>query len=116
MYIQTAQTLTGGVPDRRKRRRLVAQWPLQIWSLDEYLLDTSTTNASSSGFYFLSPRSLSPGDSLLALLSMPGVAAHSDCQNLVLRCEVLVMRVERSANDFGIACQIIDYSVLASGL
>lgn len=112
--IEGAEALTGRIPDRRKRPRLAVQWPLQLWRVAEHVLETFTINVSSSGFYYPSTQPFSVGESLVALLEIPGAAADREFQNVVLRCEVIVLRVEMlvDTRNYGVACRVTDYSVL----
>lgn len=101
-------------PDRRKRRRFQAHWHLRMWGIARDAVQAYTTDVSSGGFYCRSPRPFLPGDKLTALLDIPNLFGDVDSTVLVLHCEVAVLRVEPIAHsdDWGLACQILDYSVL----
>ncbi len=90
-----------------------------MWRVHELIIDTFTVNISSGGFYCLSCQPFSPGETLIAVLEIPGPGADGESERLVLRCEVLVLRVQAlidSAN-CGVACRTINYSVLrAAGM
>ncbi len=93
---------------------MVVQWPVRMWRVHEHLLDTYTVNVSSGGFYCVCSQPFSPGEMLIAVLEIPGACGDREPQKLLLRCEVLVLRIETVIDscDCGIACRIINYSVL----
>ncbi|MBV9497917.1 MAG: PilZ domain-containing protein [Acidobacteriaceae bacterium] len=111
------ESLIGDLADRRKRKRVAVQWPVQMWKSRHPVSDALTVNVSSGGFYCCSGRPFSPGDHLTALLAIPSPGSNLESQRLTLRCEVVVLRVETSddGHDTGVACQIRDYSVLRAG-
>ncbi len=78
------------------------------------MLDTVTVNLSSSGLFWLTPQAFSPGESLAGILDIGGPGAGREAHKLMLRCELVVLRVdELSGGGFGVACRIADYSVAA---
>lgn len=93
---------------------MAVQWPLRLGRPHEPVLDTCTANVSSGGFYFRSTQAFLAGESLVAVLEIPNPSRDFGLQNLTLHCEVLVVRVETltGGGSTGIACRIIDYSVL----
>ena len=99
--------------DRRKRKRLLAQWRLRMWGTAREAAEACTIDVSSGGFYCRSLQPFLPGDTLVALLEVPGLAAHQNAAAVVLRCHVRVLRVQSlvDGSAWGIACQIVDYSV-----
>lgn len=107
------ESFIGRIGDRRKRQRLVVQWPLRLWRNGEHIVDTFTVNVSSGGFYCICRQRFSPGETLLALLEIPKPGTDRESSKIVLCCEALVLRVEIVADtgDFGIACRIVTYSV-----
>lgn len=115
--ISTVETFIARITDRRKRQRVVVQWPVRVWRFHEYILDTHTVNVSSGGFYCICPRLFSLGETLTAVLEIPAVGSDREFQKLMLRCEALVLRVEALADTrkCGIACRILNYSVLRGG-
>jgi hypothetical protein len=110
----TVETFSWRIADRRKRQRVAVQWPLRLWRTHEHILDTCTVNVSSGGFYCVCSQPLSPGEALIAVLEIPACGTDGESQKLVLRCEVLVLRVERVIDscNCGVACRIINYSVV----
>lgn len=109
-----AETVTGRTPERRKRQRLAAQWPLRIWGGAEDALVARTVNVSSDGLYCLLSQHFSPGEVLKALLEISGSASDEEPRQIALSCEIQVLRVERSpdSNTWGVAFRILNYSVL----
>lgn len=110
----TAETFNVRIADRRKRRRLAVQWPVRMWRMHKQVLDTYTVNVSSSGFYCVCSQPLSPGETLIAVLEIPGPGGDREFQKVVLRCGVLVLRIETLTHscNCGIAFRILNYSVL----
>lgn len=111
----TAEASIGRIADRRARHRIVTQWPLRLWRMHEHVVDTDTVNVSSAGFYCVSSKRFYPGETLIAVLEIPAPGVQA-LQHLLLRCEALVLRVETiiGSCNCGIACRIINYSVLRS--
>lgn len=106
--------LLGRIQERRARRRLTVQWPLRVWRQDKPVLDTLTANLSSSGVFWPSPQEFPPGERLAGILEIGGPGADREPHKLMLRCELVVLRVdELSGGGFGVACRIADYSVAA---
>jgi hypothetical protein len=114
---ETTATSEAGIADRRKRQRVVVSWPLRVWKAHEPCLEICTVNVSSGGFYCLCPQPFSPGETLIAVLEIPGAGSDRELEKLLLRCEVLVLRVETliESRNYGTACRILDYSVLRNG-
>jgi len=106
-------TWAGQGTDRRKRRRFLAQWHVQLCSAAEKIVDALTKDVSSGGFYCRSPRAFSLGERLTAVLEMPSTVVDRQSA-LVLSCDVYVLRVEALLNDcgWGIALKIVDYSLV----
>ncbi|MGH9581924.1 MAG: PilZ domain-containing protein [Bryobacteraceae bacterium] len=111
---RNVETFTACVQERRKRQRVMAQWPLQIWNRQEYVLGACTANASSSGLYCICPGRFLAGETLTALLEIPAPGTNGDSSKLTLRCEVVVVRVEPLDGDgeCGVAFEIANYSVV----
>lgn len=108
------QTFCGRIANRRLRPRIVVQWPLYVWRGHEHLFDTVTMNVSSGGFYCLCTEPFSPGENLTAVLEMPGHGTDQQSGKLILRCDIVVLRVETVIDNrsYGVACRIRDFSVL----
>ena len=88
------ETFGGRIADRRKRQRAVVEWPLRLWRAHQHVLDSYTVNVSSRGLYCCSPQPFSPGEALVGVLEIPGLGAQFESRKLLLRCELLVMRVD----------------------
>lgn len=112
--ISTLEGFSGRTIERRRRQRIVVQWPVRLWKLQQDPLDTHTVNVSSDGFFCICARALSPGETLPAVLEIPGSGTDHASQKLMLRCDVLVVRVETLSDTrkCGVACRILNYSVL----
>jgi|SRR5579871_3428291 hypothetical protein len=96
--------------DRRKDLRGRVRWQVRFLT-DTGSFVTATENLSSGGFYCLSPVPLQIGHLGSCVLEVP---THRARQNLLLKCTVRVLRVERldDAGICGVGCRIEDYSVL----
>lgn len=114
---ETTAAFQEAITNRRKRQRVVVSWPLRVWKAHEPCLEICTVNVSSGGFYFFCPQPFSPGEALIAVLEIPGAGPDRESEKLLLRCEILVLRVETSieSTNYGTACRILDYSVLRNG-
>lgn len=99
--------------ERRGRPRLGVEWPLHVWRSQEDAADGVTANLSSSGVYWISTQRFSVGETLTAIVALGGLGADREPHKLLLRCELMVLRVEELAGrvSFGVACRIVDYSV-----
>ena len=100
--------------ERRKHRRFATQWRLRISGITPQTVLARTVDVSSGGFYCYSSRAFLPGDRLTVLLDIPNGLRDQDSEPIVLRCDVRVLRAEVTRGDlgWGMACQILDYSVL----
>jgi len=113
--------LNFGVHDRRKNSRLPLQCPLVLWDPEDgSVLRTSTDNISCEGFYCSSPRSFAVGKRLEALLVVPcdGLSGNGTSRNLVLQCQVHVVRIDqkRVLPAFGVAFEIESFIVPATNV
>jgi hypothetical protein len=95
--------------ERRKRRRILLHWPVQLLlrSAGE-AIRTTTLNVSSDGFYCFSPEALDRGDVIRCTIAIP-----SSGNELRLRCRVRIVRIEADAagGGYGMGCQILQFSV-----
>jgi hypothetical protein len=100
--------------ERRRKRRLLIRVSACLCSAIGCIIETETVNASSDGFYCLSPQWLAPGSAMSATLRIPGCWIDAENEPLVLRATVKVVRTEilPDGNNFGIGCQLVDYSVI----
>lgn len=84
-------------------------------NIDNETVHARTADISSGGFYCRSQRGFAPGEELTALIDIPAPSGGPDSVSIVLRCHVHVVRVEplNCEDGWGVACQILDYSVLS---
>ncbi len=113
--------LNFGVHDRRRNPRVRLQCPVVLWDPGEgSVLRTSTDNISCEGFYCSTPRSFDIGTRLEALLEVPcdGLSGNGSGGNLVLQCDVHVVRIDqkRSGAAFGVAFEIESFMVPATNV
>jgi len=113
--------LNFGVPDRRGNVRVRMQCPVVLWDPDEgSVLRTNTDNISCEGFYCRCSTRYRVGARLEALLEVPcdGLPGHADRRNLVLHCQVQVIRVDlkRRGVAFGVGVEIESFAVPATSL
>jgi hypothetical protein len=109
----SVETVTGPLLERRKRQRLAARWPVQIWRASEDVINAHTINVSSDGFYCVLSQHLSPGEVFRALLEISGSGGNRESRQIVLCCEIQVLRVESltDSGTRGVAFRIVNYSV-----
>ena len=104
-------------PERRRRARTKVHWTLLL-RCDRGVdaVESVTQNLSSSGFYFLSPKPLVPGESLVCALKVPAYDPEGEERTVALECRVQVIRAEAALDGlFGMACQIEDYHLIRVG-
>jgi hypothetical protein len=104
-------------PERRKRARTQVHWSvLLLCDREANTIETVTQNLSSSGFYCLSSKPLTPGESLSCALKVPAFDPKGEDRSVALECRVQVMRAEAVSDGlFGIACRIEDYHLVTGG-
>jgi len=104
-----------GQADRRNRIRTQVHFPVRFLPAGTMdVLETTTQNLSSDGFYCLIKSPFVPGESLECTLSLPAHQPHSTERMLLLECKVRIIRVEAPDGDglYGIGCRIEDYCFL----
>ena len=104
-----------GQADRRNRIRTQVHCPVRFLRPGPMdVLETTTQNLSSDGFYCLIKSPFVPGESMACTLSLPAHQPHSTERMLLLECKVRIIRVEALDGDglYGIGCHIEDYSFL----
>lgn len=109
-----AQDMTS-LNDRRKRVRMDVHWTVHLSRKWHGIpVESKTRNLSSDGFYCLSHEPFTPGERLECMLLIPAQERGSQEGALCLQCRVQVVRVETAREDggFGIACRLVDYSVV----
>jgi hypothetical protein len=104
-------------PERRKRPRTLVHWHVVLFrDRGDEVIETTTQNLSSCGFYCLLGGSLTQGECLFCRLQVPLPESPHRKSFGVLECRVRVTRVEPAAAEglVGIACRIEDYRFVAS--
>ena len=102
--------------DRRKRKRVPVQWPVQLLGqAGTRQAEATTENLSSEGFYCISRKAFNLGERLECEIALPAESVDSSEATVRIQCHVTVKRVERLNRGFGLGCHIEDYK-LASGL
>ena len=104
-----------GQADRRNRIRTQVRCPVRFLRADAMdVLETTTQNLSSDGFYCLIESQFVPGESMACTLMLPAHQPHSTERMLLLECKVQIIRVEALNGDglYGIGCRIEDYRFL----
>jgi PilZ domain len=99
-------------PERRRRPRTLVHWPVLLFrEHGDEVIETTTQNLSSCGFYCLLGSSVSAGESLFCRLHVPLPEAPRRKSFGVLECRVRVTRTEPALAEglFGVACRIEDY-------
>jgi len=99
--------------ERRKRKRIALHWPVRLFRPSgTALVESTTENITSNGFYCFSKEPFEPGEQLECVISIPaGSFGYSDAP-IRLKCRVRVMRVENQQDSFGLGCFIEDYDLL----
>ena len=104
-----------GQADRRNRIRTQVHCPVRFLPAGTMdVLETTTQNLSSDGFYCLIKIPFVLGESMACTLSLPAHQPHSTERMLLLECKVRIIRVEAPDGDglYGIGCRIEDYCFL----
>jgi PilZ domain len=105
--------------DRRSHPRVRLALPLSLFKVGEAdRIDVTTEDVSCDSLSFVSDRPFSADDRLeCELLVVPGDALSSVPEDdLCLRCEVRVVRVEEKGPQLGfaVACRMEDYTITRS--
>lgn len=102
----------GVTMERRRRVRTKAHWTvLLLRSPAAAVVESTTLNLSSLGFYCLLPTLLPIGEPLTCWLKIPAHQPADLDRTLLLECKVRVVRAEPATVEgyFGTACRIEDY-------
>jgi hypothetical protein len=102
--------------ERRKRPRTLVHWPVVLFrDHGDEIIETTTQNLSSCGFYCLLGAALAAGECLFCRLHVPLPEAARRRSFGILECRVRVTRAEPALAEgmFGIACRIEDYRFVA---
>lgn len=70
-----------------------------------------TCDVSSRGFYCLAPERITASEILSCDLILPAIRSRRRSRQMILHCNVEVLRIEERLHGFGVACRIRDYSV-----
>jgi hypothetical protein len=103
--------------DRRKRTRAQVHWPLSFsLSGTTEIVQTTTHNLSSDGFYCVANTKFVTGETRDCMLAVPTHHAYSDTRTLAVLCKIRVIRVEMLGEGgfCGVGCQIMDYRFVNS--
>lgn len=101
-------------PDRRRRPRLRLAYSVRLQCPGEATAtEAKTEDVSCEGFFFITDRRFSPGESLDCELVIPGEDPDWLVERgIVLRCRVEVMRVVHRPDEcYGTACRLADYTI-----
>src|SRR5690349_10044195 len=81
--------VAAGTPDRRKRVRTRLCWQVALMALSHpELIESSTLDLSSSGFYCKSPVAVAPGERMVCILRVPAYHPQRADSVLSLECQV----------------------------
>jgi len=106
-----------GVDERRKRKRVAVHWRMRLfWEPGRQWLETMTENISSDGLYCICQEPFKPGELVDCVIVVPGESFGSSEPLFRLQCHVMVTRLERLPERFGLGCHIEDYSVASGAL
>lgn len=96
--------------ERRQRERITLRCPVEVFvpGGDE-VRHATTLNLSSHGLYCTSDSPFSPGERLRCRIELTPRRRHTDSGAVFLDCLVEVVRVERTADAYGIGCRILHY-------
>jgi hypothetical protein len=81
---------------------------------DAEVVESSTRDLSSNGFYCCSPVPAAPGDRMVCILRVPAYHPERADAILSLECRVRIVRIEPVDGYFGLGCEIEDYRFLHS--
>ncbi len=100
--------------DRRGRARLALQCPVQLSRAGNgAMLRSVTRDISSAGFYCISSEWIAPGERLDCMVAIPIPIGGFPEERLCLQCRAEVVRVDPLGEGAaGIACRIVDYTVI----
>lgn len=96
--------------ERRRRRRFPLHCRVQFEKHGQ-ILDGTTVNISSSGFYCLAPEPLQTGDVIRCVVDLVQEPRVALPRKVSLNCEAVVIRSEAVEGGYGVACSIRAYSM-----
>jgi hypothetical protein len=106
--------------ERRRRPRLSLALPVVLNRPGtETVVEATTENVSSEGFYCFTACEFSPDEILNCEISLPGDQVSSVPEDgLRLTCQVRVVRVVHGGSEqgFGVACHLEDYTMSRSAI
>ena len=104
--------LPEGGKDRRHHERVPLHCQVQLRREGRLApIRAETRDVSSGGFYCLSNEPVRSNEILTCDLIFPESHSHKKGIRVTLHCTVEILRVEEQTPNFGVACQIHDYSV-----
>jgi hypothetical protein len=96
--------------ERRQRERITLRCAVEVFVQGgDEVRHATTLNLSSRGLYCISEWSFSPGERLRCRIELTPRRRQSDHEAVFLDCLVEVVRVERTADAYGIGCRIVRY-------
>jgi hypothetical protein len=101
--------------DRRRRQRFSLRCAVQF-QRNRHPLEGETTNICSHGFYCIVREPFEPGEQLECVVDIRQAGLEIAWLGISLHCTVEVLRTDKVAQGYGIACQIRNYSVARSGV
>lgn len=104
--------------ERRRRTRVLVHWPLCFFSVGgTEVIETTTTDLSSDGFYCVANAPFVPGEIRECTLGVPTNRRNGGERIQPIQCRVRVIRVEALGEGglFGIGCHIEDYRFVRVG-
>jgi len=101
--------------ERRTRARNSVHWPVILFGdKQDEAIETFTHDLSSEGFFCLSSRPFSPGETLTCAMRVPSYDAFGKERYRVLECHVRVVRSHPASpeGNYGVACRIEHYRLI----
>jgi hypothetical protein len=97
--------------ERRRRTRMQVRWSISFFQSDTEVVESTTWNLSSDGFYCLANIRFVPGEIRECTLGIPLHHPNPGNEVMLVWCRVRVIRVEMTGETglFGVGFQIEDY-------
>jgi hypothetical protein len=115
-----ADTIAAEIPfprERRKRVRTTVHWPILIFRNEATDgIESTTHNLSSTGFFCFSRKPLDTEETVFCTFRIPAYDPQGRERLWIMECRARVKRVEKAIHEglFGLACEFVDYRLLAS--
>ncbi len=102
--------------ERRRRTRMRVHWPLRLHKANaNEIVETTTYDLSSDGFYCLAKTSFVPGEAVACTLGVPTHHPNGADRVVSVECRVRIVHVEsRQEGLYGLGCRIEEYRLLHS--